>query len=277
MDDSIKYKDTPPIAEENWMNYFQCLHSISSVCILIRTREDILMQSQPLHYFITLLPVHHKLFNTVLNLGTVPKNWCNSLITPIFKSGVRNDPSNYRGICVSSCLGKLFFSILNQRLLEHVTSLNILHKSQIGFLLKNWTSDHLLTLQTLIDKYIHCHGEKVYTCFVDFRKAFDSVWKDGLLYKLLQIGVGGRFYKLIKNIYSNSSCALKIGTSQTRSFSYSRGIHQGCILSPLLFNLYVNDLLSAFQNTLSDTIILPNGTKLNSLLYADDLINCITI
>ena len=63
MDDSIKYKDTPPIAEENWMNYFQCLHSISSVCILIRTQEDILMQSQPLHYFITLLPVHHKLFN----------------------------------------------------------------------------------------------------------------------------------------------------------------------------------------------------------------------
>ena len=89
----------------------------------------------------TLLPVYHKLFNTVLNLGTVPKNWCNGLITPIFKSGVRNDPSNYRGICVSSCLGKLFFSVLNQRLLEHVFSLNILHKSQIGFLLTNRTSD----------------------------------------------------------------------------------------------------------------------------------------
>ena len=69
-----------------------------------------------------------------------------------------------------------------------------------------------------------------------------------------------------------SSCALKIGTSQTKSFSYSRGVRQGCILSPLLFNLYVNDLPSAFQNTLSDPIILPNGTKLNSLLYADDLI-----
>ena len=76
-----------------------------------------------------------------------------------------------------------------KRLLEHVTSLNILHKSQIGFLPKNRTSDHLLTLRTLIDKYVHCHGEKVYACFVDFRKAFDSVWLDGLLYKLLQIGV----------------------------------------------------------------------------------------
>ena len=119
-------------------------------------------------------------------------------------------------ICVSSCLGKLFFSILNQRLLEHVTSLNILHKSQIGFLPKNRTSDHLVTLRTVIDKYAHYHGEKVYACFADFRKAFDSVWHDGLLHKLLQIGVGGCFYKLIKNRYSNSSCALKIGTSQTR-------------------------------------------------------------
>ena len=202
----------------------------------------------------------------------MPKNWFNSLVTPIFTSGVRNDPSNYRGICVSSCLGKLFFSILNQRLLEHVTSLNILHKSQIGFLPKNRTSDHLLTLRTLIDKYAHCHGEKVYACFADFRKTFDSVWHDGLLYKLLQIGVEGCFYKLIRNLYSNSSCALKIGTSQTTSFSYSRGVRQSCILSPLLFNLYVTELPSAFQNTLSDPIILPNGTKLISLLYADDLI-----
>ena len=52
----------------------------------------------------------------------------------IFKSGTKNDPSNYRGICISSCRGKLFCSILNQRLLEHVQSLDILHKSQTGFL-----------------------------------------------------------------------------------------------------------------------------------------------
>ena len=176
MDDSIKYKDTPPIAEENWMNYFQCLHSNKpltydqqNVVNELRTREDIVMQSRPLDYFITeaeiskaarklknnkcaysdkirnemikaslptLLPATCLPVNNVLNLGTVPKNWCNGLINPIFKSGVRNDPSNYCGICVSSCLGKLFFSILNQRLLEHVTSLNILQKSQIGFLPK---------------------------------------------------------------------------------------------------------------------------------------------
>ena len=59
----------------------------------------------------------------------------------------------------------------------------------------NRTADHVLTLRTLIDKYVHCHQEKVYACFVDFRKAFDSVWHDGLLYKLLQLNVGGNFYE----------------------------------------------------------------------------------
>ena len=164
-----------------------------------------------------------------------------------------------------SCLGKLFCSILNQRLLEHVQLLDILHKSQIGFLANNRTADHVLKLRTLIDKYVNCHQTKVYACFVDIRKAFDSVWHDGLLYKLLQINARGNFYDVIKSLYSNSN-------SQTRTFQYARGVRQGCILSPLLFNLYVNDLSFSFNNTLSDPFVLPNGTKLNSLFHPDDLI-----
>ena len=65
-------------------------------------------------------------------------------ITPIFKSGTKSDPSNYPGICTSSCLGKLFCSILNQRLLKHIQSRDILHKSQIGFLANNRTANHVL-------------------------------------------------------------------------------------------------------------------------------------
>ena len=213
----------------------------------------------------SLMPVYEKLFNQ----GTMPQTWCG---TPIYKSGERSDLANYRGICVSSCLGEPFCCILNQRLLEYIVSLNILHKSQIGFLPNNRTADHVFTLRTLIDKYVHNHNEKIYACFVDFKKAFDSVWHDGLLNKLLQIDVGSSFYNLIKNLYHNSSCSIKIAQKQTRSFRYARGVRQGCILSPMLLNLYINDLPFAFENTLSDPFVLPNGAKLNSLLYADDLI-----
>ena len=103
-------------------------------------------------------------------------------------------------LCISSCLGKLFCSILNHRLLEPVQSLDILYKSQIGFLANNRTADHVLTLRTLIDKYVNFHQTKVYACFVVFRKAFDSVWHDGLLYKLLQINFRGNFYNVIKSL-----------------------------------------------------------------------------
>jgi len=69
-----------------------------------------------------LMPVYLKLFNTVLKSGTMPQTWCNGIITPIFESGVKgeSDPSNYRGIYISSCLGKLSCSIIDQRLLDHV-------------------------------------------------------------------------------------------------------------------------------------------------------------
>ena len=104
------------------------------------------------------------------------------------------------------------------------------------------------------------------------KKAFGSVWRFGLLHKLLQINVGGCFYNLIKSFYFNSTCAIKIAQKQTRPFRYARGVRQVCILSPRLFNLYINDLPSACENTLSGPFVLPNCPQLNSLFYADDLI-----
>jgi len=82
---------------------------------------------------------------------------------------------------------------------------------------------------------------------LDFRKAFDSVWHEGLFYKLLKINIGGHFYNLIKSLYCNSTCSIRIGENTTWSFLYSRGVRQGCILSPLLFNRYINNLLYLFQ------------------------------
>ena len=84
-----------------------------------------------------LLAVYIKLFNLVLSSGIFPSIWCEGIITPIFKSGDKTDAGNYRGICVSSCLGKFFSTIINDRLSKFVESSNTLQPSQIGFLKAN--------------------------------------------------------------------------------------------------------------------------------------------
>jgi hypothetical protein len=128
-----------------------------------------------------LLKLYQKLFNLVLETGHFPDQWCEGLITPIFKSGDKTDPNNYRGICVTSCLSKFLCIILNQRLSKFSIDRNIIHPSQIGFQSGHRTADHIFTLKTIIDKHINQNKkEKLYACFVDFRKAFDSVWHEGL-------------------------------------------------------------------------------------------------
>ena len=190
----------------------------------------------------------------------------------IHKSRNKDDPSNYRGICISSCLGKLFCSILNTRLLNFSCKQKILHRSQIGFLPGHRTSNHIFSLKTVIDKYVtHTPRGKLYTCFVDFRKAFDSIWHQGLFYKLLQYNIGGTFYKVISNTYSQSKCCVKDNFNRSAFFNYEKGVRQGCIVSPLLCNLYLNEL-PFILNKVKDPILLPDGSPLNCLLYADDLL-----
>ena len=156
--------------------------------------------------------------------------------------------------------------------MDFVNSKNLLHNSQIGFLNGNRTSDHLFTLRTLIEKYVKNNKEKIYACFVDFRKAFDSIWHEGLFYRLLEYGISGKIYKLINSLYMKNYCAVKVNNYKSKSFRYQRGVRQGCILSAILLNLFLNELPLALSTKTTDPFILPNGTSLNCLLYADDLV-----
>ena len=150
---------------------------------------------------------------------------------------------------MNSNLGKVLCSIINTRFIDFLNKHNVLSKSQIGFLPKHRTADHIYTLHTLIDKYVNQNKTNIFACFIDFQKAFDSIWHTGLLYKLLESGVGGKTYDIVKSMYTGNKCGIKIGNQRTDFFIQERGVRQGCNLSTTLFNIYINELATMLEQS----------------------------
>lgn len=218
----------------------------------------------------SLLPCILKIFNDILKLGVYPAEWKRGYINPIYKGGDKYDPSNYRGITIMSCIGKLFNSVLNSRLDNYLVENSVIDKTQIGFQKKARTSDHMFVLRTLIEKYTNGSKSRLFACFVDFKKAFDSVLHQALFLKLINIGIGGLFYKVIENMYSNNILRVKIGNGLTNDFCSNLGVRQGDTLSPNLFKVFINDLAQIFDDSCDFATL---GTyKINCLMYADDVI-----
>ena len=151
-----------------------------------------------------------------------PKSWKESFTIPIYKSGDKNDPNNYRGVSLINCLPKIFNTILNNRLFKIIE--DQLSNSQFGFRENHRTADSIFVLKSVINKYIHKNKNKIYACFVDLRKAFDSVWREALLYKLCKMGVGLHFFKLLKEQYLNTTSSLKHKDQHSVFFNISRGV-----------------------------------------------------
>ena len=210
--------------------------------------------------------------NLCLAKSLIPKSWCRELINPIHKEGCKDDPNNYRGICISSALLKIICSLLNQRIKLKCQTRKIIDKNQTGFKEKHRTSDNLLVLKNVVKKYVTIGKGKIYTCFVDFKKAYDTVWHNGLFQKMNENLLDGKVLDLIKDIYKKSKCAVKVNDSITEYFAYSKGVRQGCPLSPILFNIYVNDIFKIMNDNTKSTIFLKENEPINVLMYADDLI-----
>ena len=96
-------------------------------------------------------------------------------------------------------------------------------KTQFGFRENHRTSDSLFVLKTLINKYVHKNKRKLFVCFVDLQKAFDSVWRNGLLFKLVKIGVGKQLYNIVKQQLSKTETAFKFENSHSIFFQIHRG------------------------------------------------------
>ena len=200
-----------------------------------------------------------ELFNESWKTGTVPATWKKAIITPIHKKGKdKKNPSSYRPISLLSCLGKLLEKVINRRLLSFLEDHNILSPTQTGYRKHRNTEDQLALIAQEIENAFQ-ERKKVVAVFFDMTKAFDKVWREGLLLKVLQCGVSGRMYRWIRCFLHDRSARVKLDGHMSDSVKMREGVPQGGVISPTLFLLYINNITTVLPRHVSNT------------LHADDL------
>lgn len=209
------------------------------------------------------------LFNCILNSGCFPDKWTEGIIIPLHKKGNQNDVNNYRGITLVSCLSKLFTTVINRRIEKFCNEHNTISDAQFGFRKGRSTVDAIFILNSLVQKYLN-DNKRLYVIFVDMMKCFDSVYRNGLWFKLYNCGIQGKLLSIIRDMYQKVKSCVKSCSSYSDYFLYAVGLRQGEVMSPLLFSLFVEDLELYLQSEIEAGLTL-DDIVLILLLFADDM------
>lgn len=207
------------------------------------------------------------LLNSILNHGVAPEGLVFSILSPLIKdkNGIVNDKSNYRAIALSTSLSKVLELILVERLQPYLKTSD----AQFGFKRNHSTTHATFILKETINHYSK-QGSPVYACFLDASKAFDRVCHSKLFQILLERGVPLPYLKLLMHWYRSQKVGVKWANSISYAFSVENGVRQGGNLSPLLFNVYIDDLLHSLRKMHVGCHI--NNRPVNVLAYADDIV-----
>ena len=195
------------------------------------------------------------LFNETIRTGNLPRDWKLANVSPIYKKGPKNRAENYRPISLTSITCKLLESFIRDEILNHLKEHALLSSKQHGFISGRSTTTQLLNY---LDKCaeIIANGFIVDCIYLDFQKAFDTVPHRRLLGKLEAYGIDGPILNWIKEYLSGRTQVVVVNGERSNVAPVISGIPQGTVLGPLLFVVYINDLL---DNITSD-----------GFLYADD-------
>ena len=172
-------------------------------------------------------------FNHIEEAAIYPRAWKSSFLVPLHKKGSRDDPDNYRGLAIGSNISKLYTHCLNTKLKQFIEMNEFISPQQFGFRDDFRTTDAIFSLRSMVSLYKNNSNKAVYSCFVDFSKAFDSVNRIALAYKLGIAGIRGKVLKLLQDMYNSTDYIIKSGGKFSVPINSAIGVKQGCNLSPL--------------------------------------------
>lgn len=216
--------------------------------------KSIMLQNLPQTMFTCLL----LLFNEIWKHSIFPYQWYHCVQIPVLKPG--KDPTNpgsYRPISLIVILCKLMERMVKNRLVWFLQRSNLLSPFQSGFRKYRSTLDQLLRLETDVQKGL-MNKEYVAVVFLDLEKAYNTLWRKGIIYKCYKLGCKGNMLKWICTFLENRTCEVKINGQYSGKYVLEKGTPQGSVVSPILFNIMLHDL-----------IIREPHVKLS--IYADDI------
>lgn len=207
------------------------------------------------------------LMEKCINGESIPLEWNEGWITPIHKKGAQNICENYRGLTVNCSFYRLYGKILTSLI---TTDYHIYQtEEQAGFRAGRSTVDNIFCLTQIMEK-IMATGRELHMVFVDLTKAYDTVPIKKLFDVLESSPINITLVKAVKNLYKNAFSRVKIGNDLTTQFNVNKGLRQGCSMSPILFNIYLDATLEQWRRKCGGMGIPLEDRTLYTLHYADD-------
>jgi hypothetical protein len=200
--------------------------------------------------------------------GIWPKDWKRTVYIPIPKKGDPRECANNRTIALISHASKVLLKVIQGRMEK--TMERELPDVQAGFRKKRGTRDQIANMRWIMERARE-YNQKLYFCFIDYSKAFDCVDHNILWNSLREMGFAEHLIILLRNLYDGQQATVRTECGDTDPFGIGKGVRQGCILSPILFNLYAEKVMRDAGLDETEEGIRIGGRNLNNLRYADDV------
>ena len=214
------------------------------------------------------------IYKNCIKKGYFPKNWKKANVIPVYKKNERNSISNYRPISLLPIFGKIFEKIIYDNLYVYIFTNNFISDMQSGYKRNDSTVKQLLSITHELFKSLDANKE-VRAVFLDISRAFDRVWHDGLIFKLRQIGIEGDMINILKSFLSDREQRVVLDGQFSDWVSIESGVPQGSILGPLLFLVYINDLIEEVDSNIKvfadDTFIYRQADQNSTEVLSNDL------